>query len=163
MNSLLEQKLKEMIATYKECGCDMSECMMNMLNDLDVIGELLKCNGIESVWFLKLLAHNGIVSMFDREAERKHAVEDSFVYILSSKKTKLTKIGYSSNVKQRIKALQNSGPDGLVLKCLIKGGTETEGMLHKKYADKRKHGEWFSLSDEDIESLKSISLHANIE
>ncbi len=159
MQDLLEKKLKGMIAAYKGCECDMSVCMMDMLNDLDAVGEILRSNGVESVWFLKLLAHNGIVSMFDRESERKHSAEDSFVYILSSEKTKLTKIGYSSNVRQRIKALQNSGPDGLILKCLIRGGIETESMLHKKYASKRKHGEWFSLSEEDIQSLQSISVN----
>ncbi|MGS3834526.1 GIY-YIG nuclease family protein, partial [Escherichia coli] len=80
------------------------------------------------------------------------------VYVLSSKKTGLTKIGYSSNIPQRIKSLGNSGPDCLKLECLIPGGRETENMLHRKFAAKRKHGEWFALSKDDIEGLKSVAI-----
>ncbi|WP_315969906.1 GIY-YIG nuclease family protein [Escherichia coli] len=72
--------------------------------------------------------------------------------------TGLTKIGYSSNIPQRIKSLGNSGPDCLKLECLIPGGRETENMLHRKFAAKRKHGEWFALSKDDIEGLKSVAI-----
>ncbi|WP_265745047.1 GIY-YIG nuclease family protein [Escherichia coli] len=40
----------------------------------------------------------------------------------------------------------------------IPGGRETENMLHRKFAAKRKHGEWFALSKDDIEGLKSVAI-----
>lgn len=45
-----------------------------------------------------------------------------------------------------------------LFECLIPGGRETENMLHRKFAAKRKHGEWFALSKDDIEGLKSVAI-----
>ena len=73
------------------------------------------------------------------------------------------KIGISSNVQNRIKRLTATAlPYETSLVCLIKFDTKgpalkLENSLHKRFADKRMNGEWFRLSPDDIEYIKSLA------
>jgi hypothetical protein len=87
-------------------------------------------------------------------------VEDHFdygVYVIKSE-FGYYKIGYSSNINNRFKGLNKASPDKLQLTCVIKTKEykELEKELHEKYSDKRYQGEWFELSDADIEYIKSL-------
>ena len=70
------------------------------------------------------------------------------VYVVES--GGLYKIGFSSNIPNRISTLRNSGPDrGLRLVSLDTAGTRhTERALHERFAASRRHGEWFDPSPE---------------
>ena len=66
------------------------------------------------------------------------------------------KIGRSSNVKERINGLRATVPTPLELICTIPS-TDTytdEKNLHERFDDKRTQGEWFELTEEDIEWLR---------
>lgn len=153
-----EEKVQKMLSLYKEDRCQkVPENIAELMELASEFADMLRFAGVESAFFIKLLMHNGLMSTMNRVMEDQKK-ENPRVYVLSSRKTGLTKIGYSSNIPQRIKALGNAGPDNLTLECLIPGGSETESMLHRKFAAKRKHGEWFSLSIEDINGLKTISI-----
>ncbi|EPK7525577.1 GIY-YIG nuclease family protein [Klebsiella variicola] len=153
-----EEKLQKMLLLYKEDDCQkVPENIAELMKLASDFSDMLMLAGIDSAFFVELLMHNGLMATMSRVMEdRKKG--DPHVYVLSSKKTGLTKIGYSSNIPQRIKALGNSGPDSLILECLIPGGSDTENMLHRKFSTKRKHGEWFELTNDDIQGLKAISL-----
>ncbi|HGX5380645.1 TPA: GIY-YIG nuclease family protein [Escherichia coli] len=154
----LEEKLQRMISLYKEDNCQkVPENIAELMELASEFSGMLKSSGVRSAFFVEMLMHGGLMATMRRVMEDQRK-EPPQVYVLSSKKTGLTKIGYSSNIPQRIKSLGNSGPDCLKLECLIPGGRETENMLHRKFAAKRKHGEWFALSKDDIEGLKSVAI-----
>lgn len=56
------------------------------------------------------------------------------------------KIGYSADVKQRLRALQTGNPTMLTLLATMKGDRTTEAYLHNIFASDRIQGEWFRLS-----------------
>ena len=70
----------------------------------------------------------------------------------------LAKIGVSRNIDQRLKTLQASSPEKLaVLGSRVydrsREAYSTERELHARFEDKRGHGEWFDLTDEDINTI----------
>lgn len=91
-----------------------------------------------------------------RLPKSKHSMghRDRYVYLISG--IGLTKIGIADNVKTRLKNFRAGSPVelSLIYSFKINDALSVESFLHKKYADKRHHGEWFSLSDQDIESIR---------
>ena len=64
------------------------------------------------------------------------------------------KIGKSIKPKSREKTLQSEVPS-IQLIDVFKGYGKLEKKLHSRFKDKRVRGEWFSLSTNDICSLKN--------
>jgi len=58
------------------------------------------------------------------------------------------KIGYSSNVRQRMKAIQSTCPVPVRLLGWLSGGQTVETRLHHRFAASRHVGEWFHFTDE---------------
>lgn len=153
-----EEKVQKMLSLYTQDSCQkVPENIAELMELASEFSDMLRHAGVKSAFFVELLMHGGLMATMNRVMEDQKK-ESPQVYVLSSQKTGLTKIGYSSNIPQRIKALGNAGPDNLLLECLMPGGSDTENMLHRKFAAKRRHGEWFALSKEDIQGLKSASL-----
>jgi hypothetical protein len=55
----------------------------------------------------------------------------------------LIKIGISTNVQSRFRAIKNSSPVPVELVAVTRGSTFCEGQAHRKFAHLRRHGEWF--------------------
>lgn len=80
------------------------------------------------------------------------------VYILHADNG-LYKIGMVSvSLDHRIKILRQCSPCKLELICsvAVAGTQELEKKLHKQFAPKRSHGEWFRLDEEDIAEIKQL-------
>lgn len=75
-----------------------------------------------------------------------------YVYFIEAKDVGLIKIGFTSDFKSRLSTLSTSSPcmlePVLVVRC--DDGKNTEAYLHDLFSEKRKHGEWFKLSHNDI-------------
>lgn len=71
-------------------------------------------------------------------------------YLIKDNRTGATKIGKSNNPYKREKTLQS---EVLSLELLYICDDNIESLLHKKYKDKRIRGEWFNLTDKDIEYI----------
>ena len=79
----------------------------------------------------------------------------SYIYAIGSEHFEAVKIGYSSNPKGRLYALQNANPFKLSLfgvwgpwkKSQIK---YVESIVHNLFNDKRLRGEWFDVSIDEI-------------
>ena len=56
----------------------------------------------------------------------------------------LIKIGFTTNLPDRVRALHLNGP-GVELLCSYRGDRALEQALHREFADHRRHGEWFEL------------------
>lgn len=81
-----------------------------------------------------------------------------YVYLIKADNG-LCKIGKSSRVKSRFRALQSASPAQLELVHKVKtdNAIVLEMRLHKRFASSRKHGEWFALTDQDVAYIKSLS------
>lgn len=58
------------------------------------------------------------------------------------------KIGTSADVEARMRGLASGHPDGVKVISTVDGGRDVEQALHRKLADHRLSGEWFSDCDE---------------
>lgn len=77
---------------------------------------------------------------------------EHFVYIMHNKHNNYYKIGRSINPVYREKTLQAQEPDVVLIDKWI-ASSEVEKILHRKFKDKKKRGEWFSLSENDIKEI----------
>ncbi|MEO6739199.1 MAG: GIY-YIG nuclease family protein [Chthoniobacteraceae bacterium] len=68
------------------------------------------------------------------------------------------KIGYATNLEQRLRELQTGCPAPLVTEAMISthAPAKLESCLHRRFNSKRKQGEWFDLSSEDLAFLRGI-------
>lgn len=80
-----------------------------------------------------------------------------YVYILNA--GPYYKIGASQDVTRRIKQLSTVPPFDLELIHTIQTDDMygLEETLHEQFAGKRKNGEWFELTDQDVEIIKQRS------
>jgi Meiotically up-regulated gene 113 len=68
------------------------------------------------------------------------------------------KIGKSrlKNPHRRWMGLNLPWPGQLLHSITCDDCAEMEAMLHQRFAEKRLHGEWFALNDEDIQAIQAI-------
>lgn len=104
------------------------------------------------------------------ERQRRRALEkptpkvkqtkSGFVYLI--KRDSDYKIGVSSKPKSRITAIQTGSASPVETICLIKTDDmeNLELALHNRFAEKRIRGEWFNLSTEDVEYIKSLAVQS---
>lgn len=74
-------------------------------------------------------------------------------YVVKDVKSGYYKIGKSSDVKRRVKAMSASNPN-LKIVCVI--NKDIENSLHKKFKDKKIYSEWFALNMRDINYIKNL-------
>jgi predicted DNA-binding antitoxin AbrB/MazE fold protein len=107
----------------------------------------------------ELRANNNKWLYVNSSAEKE--TQPKYLYLI--KADKYCKIGITKSPVSRLSDLMTLPPfEGEVLKCvMVNEAEDREKYLHKKYDDKRVNGEWFILSDREIEdTLKYIDLHA---
>ena len=82
------------------------------------------------------------------------------VYVVKNESTGLYKIGRSQSVEKRIRSLETTSGCKMLLIAKLEIKTreyfvvnDAEMLYHKMFDDKRKIGEWFDLSGEDIKKL----------
>ena len=75
------------------------------------------------------------------------------VYLVRNDNNGMIKIGRSRAVEKRLKTLQTSNPFplSLILTISTNNAPQVESNLHKIFRHKRVYGEWFNLSDQDID------------
>lgn len=78
----------------------------------------------------------------------------NFVYIMHNKLNGYYKIGRSIKPEYRERTLQAQEPDVVLLETW-QVGAHIETILKRKYKHKRKRGEWFILTIEDIEEIRN--------
>jgi len=80
---------------------------------------------------------------------------ETFIYLIHNKRNGYYKIGMSKNPKVRERTLQAEEPDlEIIYKCLC--SSLMERKLHDMFKAKRLRGEWFRLSTEDVEQIKTV-------
>jgi len=69
------------------------------------------------------------------------------------------KIGYTNNndINVRLASLQVGNPHKLILRGYIKGSLELEKHIHSYHRDTRISGEWFDLTEQEVNDILSGS------
>lgn len=81
--------------------------------------------------------------------------KNGFVYLMRNNRNLFTKIGFSKNPSFRERTLQSEEPDiEIIFQC--PGTIELEGECHYRFSAYRVRGEWFRLSEIDIEEAKEF-------
>ena len=71
-------------------------------------------------------------------------MSESVVYAIAAQDR--VKIGYTTNLPQRMKNIQSACSVPIVCLGTTPGGVELERALHRQFAASRLHGEWFRLT-----------------
>lgn len=106
--------------------------------------------GQDSVW-VKMIDLRDYSGLLSQSIGRLGACA---VYAISAANTKLIKIGYSENIRNRVSGLQADCPDELtldyILWCSDKNvAKKVEEACHKSLAERKFRGEWFAVSLKD--------------
>lgn len=89
--------------------------------------------------------------------KRSAAPAPGYIYLLRGVHGHF-KIGYSKEPHQRIERFEVMLPFPIQVMHLIPTNhmRRAEKCLHERFAEKRRSGEWFELSDEDVYTIKSL-------
>jgi hypothetical protein len=66
-------------------------------------------------------------------------------YIYFVRMSTFVKIGFTTDVAARMKAIQTSSPEKIVLLRIERGHVEDERVFHQRFRKYRANGEWFTL------------------
>ena len=80
----------------------------------------------------------------------------SYVYLIRS--IEYYKIGIANDVESRLAQLQTGNPNELVIESCYEfpNSQAVEAALHQKFVYVRKRGEWFQLTNSDLETFRQI-------
>ncbi len=67
------------------------------------------------------------------------------------------KIGMAKDAQRRLGVLQTSHPETLALVATCEGGRQLEGEYHRRFAEHRLRGEWFSRAPEILAEIARLS------
>ena len=127
--------------------------LSNLLKEMRDIGQdgLDKYNQeLEEKQYTKMVEENNRVNKKEREKVK------GYIYLIKS--NDYYKIGRALNFKDRLKTYRTENPHEteVVFQKQVDDYVGIESMLLKKFKDKQHRGEWFTLSIEDINYIKSI-------
>ena len=90
------------------------------------------------------------LSLIGVEQGAKNGLKNyQFMGIYLIKSGRLTKIGYSSNIKKRWSQYRLHNPTAKLIFSENKGSQEFEKQIHNHFKSKKYRGEWFKLSKQD--------------
>ena len=103
--------------------------------------------------FMSWAHKKGMITHLPKFPTVKMSNGDSYVYFVHSNNK--IKIGYSTDIKNRMVAFNVALPDKATLLFLLKGGIELEAELHEKFKAHYSHGEWFNVDTEILAYIAS--------
>lgn len=75
------------------------------------------------------------------------------IYAIRCTDTGIVKIGHSKDPARRLRHLQTGSPTRLEIILDEAATLWHEAVLHERYAARRKHGEWFSLTERQVDEI----------
>lgn len=106
---------------------------------------------IAPVWKLERL--DFMRDLFKDVVDKEHLDPRNKIYLMVDNSTGLVKIGKSINPKYREGTLQSKQPETHLI-AYWTAPSKIEKELHAKYAHKRKRGEWFHLTIDELDEIK---------
>lgn len=77
----------------------------------------------------------------------------AYIYVIGDGVGNVVKIGYTDTPLKRLGQIQTSNPTPLHLLCILPGTRHIEQQLHRRFARRCVHGEWFDFKQENAVSL----------
>lgn len=138
------------------------------VDDDDFFDELAKLEAAEHVAMLKLKASlenmsiKPIVQQNEQLANKSFELRSSragYVYLLNEINGEHWKIGKTKSPKDRLRTFNVKLPFRVEFDTLIKTDDRhsLESELHSRFASKRINGEWFALSQDDLEYIRNLA------
>lgn len=127
--------------------------------------EWLECTALVTSWYLsvdreEIARHNAklgnpLARPFPKREATKERQRHGFIYVI--KGDRYCKIGQAVDVPTRIEQFSPAlpFPVEIIHTFATDDMNAAENELHERFADKRTGGEWFALSEEDIQWLKT--------
>lgn len=94
------------------------------------------------------------------EHQKKRKPKAGWVYLIQNNDNGLYKIGFTSDIKTRMKQLNHQYIDG-IKEIAFLDSDDTYGdekNIHAMFTSKKVKGEWYDLNQDDIEYFKNIQL-----
>ena len=134
------------------CGCDISE--KNIKSRLQKkVGEYVK--ELDKGKFTEILAEREAKRIEEEKEHEKSRIKSNAGYVYIMQMGDYYKIGISTNPKKRAKEFTHlPEPIELIHTEKVCEYVSVEQQLHDIYSAKNKRGEWFSLTEQDIEDIK---------
>lgn len=98
----------------------------------------------------------------EKPERRSCKTELRLIYVMRNSRNGLYKIGISRNPQYRENTLASQEPEIALLFSRI-GTVQNEQWLHSFFSHKRKRGEWFELSENDVEFIRTTEFKAGLE
>lgn len=99
----------------------------------------------------QLTARDGtVLADWPPEVERDHRVYFVRAGDPDAKGYAPVKIGFTTDVGQRMRQLQTASPEPLTLLDVVVGTQAIEAFFHRELAPRRIRGEWFKLRSDDV-------------
>lgn len=115
------------------------------------VADVMRTRGICGDRFLagwKEAIHNETPVSRSHAAPRKLRPSE-IVYVIGCSDYPSVKIGRTTNIEQRLRALRTMSPVAIEVLWSTPGGVELEKFIHRAFARFRTHGEWFDFGYED--------------
>ena len=96
-----------------------------------------------------------IESRISKQPVTKPKAKRTNLYLMRDLRTNLVKIGISINPSTRERTLQSESPM-IELEWQAPSTSDEEKELHLLFKEKRIRGEWFNLSKDDVDYVKSL-------
>ena len=116
---------------------------------LSVYGRI--CEECNHVFFVRF---NSVRTLCDA-CSRPYGVYRGLIYLVVSASTNKLKIGYTSNLKKRLRQISNASGTKVELISSFPGDMAMEKEAHKRFDHFRCIGEWFEYDDSIINFFKS--------
>jgi hypothetical protein len=87
-------------------------------------------------------------------------MSEELVYVLGAPGGSTVKIGRTTNLAKRFADIQSMSPVPLTLMWSHPGGHELETRLHRRFAEQRIHGEWFTFDCDPLPAIQKAVTEA---
>lgn len=109
----------------------------------------------ESMVYLDVCFHEFLHRCLKERREGQNSKE--CVYFVLAQSSNAIKIGTTTDIKQRLKAIQCCQSEPLKLLKFIEGGSQLEAALHQKFRMLHLSGEWFKADKSLLNYIKKLN------
>jgi len=78
------------------------------------------------------------------------------IYFIQASKSRLIKIGCTSNVRERVWDIRRSSPEDINILKIIRGSFKDETELHKKFKSLNEYSEWYSPGKDLLDFIEKL-------
>lgn len=130
-------------AAYGEFGCALAA-----ISEAGRLSRLETESTEDEVYCtLSTAVHAYLASCIGEKVKEDSKTSQSFVYVVQNAHSKVVKIGYTKDLKTRLRQLQTACSHELTVIKTVEGGKDEESHIHLDLKKYRLNGEWFKWNE----------------